>query len=162
MCQLLIRSVYFNPRSRVGNDEPDCIKLPETLISIHVPAWGTTKSKLIGGVFGVISIHVPAWGTTTTTITRTVKYDPFQSTFPRGERPISFISFSRSTNFNPRSRVGNDGNTIKDSVYAQIFQSTFPRGERPDLYDLTPVGVYISIHVPAWGTTIHVITYIQL
>ena len=42
--------------------------------------------------------------------------------------------FSESTtlsmNFNPRSRVGNDVNAVKEMSIDDIFQSTFPRGER--------------------------------
>ena len=35
-----------------------------------------------------------------------------------------------------------------------IFQSTFPRGERPNFHDMNLDWLLISIHVPAWGTTI--------
>ena len=76
----------------------------------------------------------------------------FQSTFPRGERRDSFNTAYNSTNFNPRSRVGNDVATFLPLYLIQIsihvpawgttqfaeqninhfqFQSTFPRGERP-------------------------------
>ena len=78
------------------------------VISIHVPAWGTTSGA--DGDFGAntISIHVPAWGTTQT----------------------GLALASPRSNFNPRSRVGND---IKGDIYGSV--------------------IYISIHVPAWGTT---------
>ena len=33
----------FNPRSRVGNDEIADYYIYLCMISIHVPAWGTTK-----------------------------------------------------------------------------------------------------------------------
>ena len=39
-------------------------KLRETFISIHVPAWGTTRYICFSKVPFYISIHVPAWGTT--------------------------------------------------------------------------------------------------
>ena len=56
-------------------------------------------------------------------------------------------------NFNPRSRVGNDGDRyyLEDLVFK--FQSTFPRGERPLYLDWPLLRLPISIHVPAWGTT---------
>ena len=76
----------FNPRSRVGNDD---IQLIDTIIhgiSIHVPAWGTT-----GCAYGTVFIK------------------PFQSTFPRGERHLALKFRLLLINFNPRSRVGNDG-----------------------------------------------------
>ncbi len=79
-----------------------------------------------------ISIHVPAWGTTI----RVLASKPvpvFQSTFPRGERLSEMVGGAWENNFNPRSRVGNDGSYPDAS------------GEPP-----------ISIHVPAWGTTFRV------
>ena len=101
----------------------------------------------------IISIHVPAWGTTLTSILLPMT-DTFQSTFPRGERPALFASYISWSYFNPRSRVGNDyvdlvvlkqtmfisihvpawGTTIKAAYLNNLvvsFQSTFPRGERP-------------------------------
>ena len=57
----------------------------------------------------MISIHVPAWGTT------------------QFDRRGSYTA----GNFNPRSRVGNDG--IKNVIIDALN---------------------ISIHVPAWGTTV--------
>ena len=76
-------------------------------ISIHVPAWGTTVKDCSPQNTNVISIHVPAWGTTCS-----------------GFRCIQYADF------NPRSRVGNDGN-----------------------HGCIVSGMQISIHVPAWGTT---------
>ena len=144
-----------------------------------------------------ISIHVPAWGTTLL-IQEYGTLLLFQSTFPRGERPINcninepctIISIHvpawgttqvgvniqvSDLNFNPRSRVGNDDEDRSDNGRPYIFQSTFPRGERRTLnlhmcsgQDFNPrsrVGndgvttsqqmiQSISIHVPAWGTTL--------
>ena len=55
-------------------------------ISIHVPAWGTTRVFEVTNLTIEISIHVPAWGTTS------------------GKAP----GFDPGRDFNPRSRVGND------------------------------------------------------
>ena len=98
---------YFNPRSRVGNDEVKEAIQTTSQISIHVPAWGTTVKDCSPQNSNVISIHVPAWGTTCS-----------------GFRCIQYADF------NPRSRVGNDGN-----------------------HGCIVSGMQISIHVPAWGTT---------
>ena len=76
-----------------------------------------------------ISIHVPSWGTTVVVVDLD-KNNEFQSTFPRGERRVTMTQATTPDYFNPRSLVGND-----------------------DLYGLAPVGAYISIHVPSWGTT---------
>ena len=56
----------------------------------------------------------------------------FQSTFPRGERPSS------------STRI----------PFLSQFQSTFPRGERRCQCEHWLAIFFISIHVPAWGTTI--------
>ena len=121
-------------------------------ISIHVPAWGTTRCLRRAVVIGVISIHVPAWGTTMVVLFGWNLKPKFQSTFPRGERPERLSAF----------------------MTKRIFQSTFPRGERhAGLHSLCSADNFnprsrvgndfpasnnrkrncISIHVPAWGTT---------
>ena len=120
----------FNPRSREGNDgtETSVIRFFD-VISIHVPAKGTTFGAKNTINVSIISIHVPAKGTT---LRRCCK--------------ITIMD-----NFNPRSREGNDGNNMLLSVEIRIsihvpakgttchshfqrgvlrFQSTFPRRER--------------------------------
>ena len=100
-------------------------------ISIHVPSWGTTEEAIDIDNDEEISIHVPSWGTTVPGKTVQLVYDQFQSTFPRGERPIPYVA----------------------SVTNIEFQSTFPRGERPRRISLSGSIYRISIHVPSWGTT---------
>ena len=63
--QFLLQYHYFNPRSRVGNDREERDLVKRYVISIHVPAWGTTKRLPESARIHQISIHVPAWGTTT-------------------------------------------------------------------------------------------------
>ena len=102
----------------------------QTIVSIHVPARGTTFSNGAICTSSGVSIHVPARGTTLI-----VKFfdepNPFQSTFPHGERlscsvksntifGVSIHVPARGTTgtdaylsaglngFNPRSRTGND------------------------------------------------------
>ena len=110
---------HFNPRSRVGNDCKPDNGANKTMISIHVPAWGTT------GADGKSSY---TW--------------IFQSTFPRGER-----------------------REIWDNSHSDCseFQSTFPRGERRERMVHRVFREHqISIHVPAWGTTVVHSTYLDL
>ena len=123
--------VYFNPRSRVGNDN---------------------NSHMIE-VFGV----------------------KFQSTFPRGERLNSSHSTRLGVNFNPRSRVGNDtlgtltvtfaadfnprsrvGNDLKRLKMPESLQYFNPRSRvgNDDMAYADYDFYTISIHVPAWGTTV--------
>ena len=126
---MMFRHITFNPRSRVGNDTTPAEFAGEECLSIHVPAWGTTSSRINKLYLWTLSIHVPAWGTTARNQTAH-KQMIFQSTFPRGERLLLNSKYLYHVTFNPRSRVGNDRS--KPDVL------TFPR---------------LSIHVPAWGTT---------
>ena len=103
--------------------------LPEFIISIHVPTWGTT-----------IILFVPAFT------------NVFQFTFPRGERLHGWEKAVCTKYFNSRSHVGNDKKAKGEKLdkwisihvptwgttnaqlhirYAVQFQFTFPRGERP-------------------------------
>ena len=100
----------------------------------------------------------------------------FQSTLPRGERPITaWKPWIRPENFNPRSREGSDklaakyhnyfglfqstlprGERHLDGAVAglwYLFQSTLPRGERRPVHLLCDLSDCISIHAPARGAT---------
>ena len=123
-------STYFNPRSRVGNDGSSGFDVTRNGISIHVPAWGTTNIHIGCNRSYTISIHVPAWGTTAWYSDSNI-CSGFQSTFPRGERQKHTRPDGiPGTDFNPRSRVGNDNGTGTTMLTTMLFQSTFPRGER--------------------------------
>ena len=144
-----------------------------SLISIHVPARGTTHYAPFRRSGFFISIHLPArvrlrWRQACQTTSKFQSTYPhgydgvpaacivisgqFQSTYPHGVRPVVSVT------------TGLDGR----------FQSTYPHGVRPETGvddttngDFNPrtrtgydkivrkpgTGVYISIHVPARGTT---------
>ena len=92
-----------------GATFPEVVFLHVVEISIHAPARGATSPLSAGRPLLRISIHAPARGATTQ---RSASSDPsaeFQSTLPRGERPMQFF-----------------GKSAKE-----LFQSTLPRGERP-------------------------------
>ena len=75
----------FNPRSRVGNDTKRVDKHNNVVISIHVPAWGTTNSGIEYQVFLQFQSTFPR-GERHGICTCLIRYNLFQSTFPRGER----------------------------------------------------------------------------
>ena len=81
-----IHSWHFNPRSHEGSDVAVADRMRAVDISIHAPTRGATflefSPKAVSG---------------------------FQSTLPRGERPLTATTFSERAE----------------------FQSTLPRGERP-------------------------------
>ena len=75
----------FNPRSRVGNDTCWNVVFIRTVISIHVPAWGTTENTSDQAISVAFQSTFPRGE-------RHIRYSVsidcllFQSTFPRGER----------------------------------------------------------------------------
>ena len=105
----------FNPRSRVGNDSASSFDIPLSMLSIHVPAWGTTYLVNINLFANLLSIHVPAWGTTATASTQLLLTFPFNPRSRVGNDGYEHLSIFANEAFNPRSRVGND------DVYSGLF-----------------------------------------
>ena len=166
------------------------------LISIHAPAWGATQRAAImaqvlkqfqsthpRGVrlgckvddifYKSISIHAPAWGATGKDKV-VQKVSQFQSTHPRGVRPPTCTMLVGDRDFNPRTRVGCDLNSLylasssrfqsthprgvrlyhkMEQKCCKRFQSTHPRGVRRYNAGAVRFTPAISIHAPAWGAT---------
>ena len=78
------------------------------LISIHVPAWGTTNWQ--NNIFYELIYFNPRSrvGNDKVNYEWLTEGTGFQSTFPRGERPTQMRNNDANHDFNPRSRVGND------------------------------------------------------
>ncbi len=114
-------------------------------ISIHAPARGATLSFFSAISIKKISIHAPARGATSMCGILNISLR-FQSTLPRGERPVcdvltnirQFISIHA-----PARGATRDVQLLRDGIR---FQSTLPRGERqtvsvqviPDGTDFNP------------------------
>ena len=78
----------FNPRAREGRDGVNEHEKHEDQVSIHAPARGATAAtQAIYTIIGV-SIHAPARGATAD-LREGVKLSLFQSTRPRGARPLT-------------------------------------------------------------------------
>ena len=146
-------TAYFNPRSRVGNDIDAILMRTRELISIHVPAWGTTSDMVVNvtsttfyfnprsrvgndsvslvGIYDttIISIHVPAWGTTVssamtdTNITISIHVPAWGTTLM-----VMYIDYHSLISIHVPA-WGTTWNIFKCVTFSQ-FQSTFPRGER--------------------------------
>ena len=88
--------------------------------------------------------------------------DLFQSTLPRGERHHSRIRLSACTcNFNPRSREGSD--PVWDETGSNILISIHAPARGATLGDnSTAIFTTISIHAPARGATNETVTYNDL
>ena len=145
-------------------------------ISIHAPAWGATR------LYAQYDYRCADFNPRTRVgcdyrYPRCLPYPfPFQSTHPRGVRPVSACSSRTRANFNPRTRMGCDTMALVILMPSRSFQSTHPHGVRlggetmlyPNLkfQSTHPHGVrpfpsirvknatIISIHAPAWGATV--------
>ena len=106
---LILRPLlHFNPRALVGRDKEFCLTpLGITKISIHAPSWGATGIGYDGSNGSAISIHAPSWGATEVDYAR-VRLTSFQSTRPRGARPLVRLRHRVWRDFNPRALVGRD------------------------------------------------------
>ena len=149
-------AIEFQSTLPRGERRTDCRLATLELVSIHAPARGATaRSTRSERLRGCVSIHAPARGATSRFRLRLSTLREFQSTLPRGERPIVHRALRIDYQcFNPRSRAGSDddarrnvprvstvsihaparGATVSAIVLAhrdRMFQSTLPRGERP-------------------------------
>ena len=143
----------FNPRSRVGSDSavlhelisdrmfqstlprgerPSGLitHLAHSVVSIHAPAWGATKTAQMKDIHFIVSIHAPAWGATAGMIA-TVIAPKFQSTLPRGERHPDLAPIGLGVNV---------------SIHAPAWGATSPPARFRSRH-------WVSIHAPAWGAT---------
>ncbi len=138
----------------MGND--GCFRKGETLcsvISIHVPSWGTTYPYSGICTEASISIHVPSWGTTLRCIRwyRTVRISIHVPSW--GTTKVHVVAadvlaisihvpswgttqierFYESTNkFQSTFPRGERRKQLRKELAICLFQSTFPRGERHD------------------------------
>ena len=121
----------FNPRSRVGNDgEMSVLSMIQDIISIHVPAWGTTMMQVILSRTILYFNPRSRVGNDNTSISTFPLIPDFNPRSRVGnDKGIHHVIY-RYRYFNPRSRVGNDGIPGGEIMTPFEFQSTFPRGER--------------------------------
>ena len=126
-----VPNISFNPRAHVGRDRWDSLNSVCCYVSIHAPTWGATLMPFSKRSFSLL----------------------FQSTRPRGARPLPFASVDSGIGFNPRAHVGRDLASAMRRNTQLSFQSTRPRGARPIrvLGQVRCIGV--SIHAPTWGAT---------
>ena len=123
-------STGFNPRARVGRDDPPGRYAGKRKVSIHAPVWGATSvpagkasesicfnprarvgrdpvETLVPASGEYVSIHAPVWGATFLLV-RWLRGLLFQSTRPCGARRIIGQMVRTIPRFNPRARVGRD------------------------------------------------------
>ena len=144
--------VSFNPRARGGRDSAP--------FSLHRPSSGFNPRARGGRDYDPdgkcrytgVSIHAPAGGATIRDehIAQLVE---FQSTRPRGARPIIDRYQSPDDRFNPRARGGRDTRSRQKSRHLKSFNPR-ARGGRDALAGAYRSTSQVSIHAPAGGATL--------
>ena len=124
-------SASFNPRTRVGCDVWEQKRPHRKRVSIHAPAWGATRGGQI--VF--------------------CQWRGFQSTHPRGVRPIDTARKALSAGVSIHAPAWGATPHFVESEVTDRFQSTHPRGVRHTRTVKELRDELVSIHAPAWGAT---------
>ena len=89
-------------------------------VSIHAPVWGATAIIIDDPHKADVSIHAPVWGATADGTAYQAK-QKFQSTHPCGVRRVSSSSVMMILSFNPRTRVGCDGDWATPVLHTSSF-----------------------------------------
>ena len=125
-------SKFQSTPPRGGRPESAPLTKPPETVSIHAPAWGATSSGVTSLSRGLSFNPRPRVGGDLRRIPLSLINLLFQSTPPRGGRPVLYdCSPVVCYSFNPRPRVGGDPPSFCSSASAFAFQSTPPRGGRP-------------------------------
>ncbi len=171
----ILAAPCFNPRPRAGGDRA-CSRSgqgqvfqstpprggrparllserPRAGVSIHAPARGATEEHRRTVKAGcAVSIHAPARGATPCSA-RTAPAARFQSTPPRGGRPVPQCGTRRGARFQSTPpRGGRPADVLVEAQDLLGFQSTPPRGGRRSVHR-APRPMVVSIHAPARGAT---------
>ena len=123
---------YFNPRARVGRDQPRRALPLLPCISIHAPVWGATHKRRNQPRVLLFQSTRPAWGATRCRDRR------------RHVREISIHA----------PRVGRDINTRIYFFASMDFNPRAPRGARRGLRLAIPILAKFQSTRPAWGATV--------
>ena len=117
------------PRGERLNDSPNMATF--VLISIHAPARGATSKSFPAPLRN--PDFNPRSREGATQILRHVQHQifVFQSTLPRGERPLLRTKVRPYTKFQSTLPRGERLQPARERSRSQKFQSTLPRGERP-------------------------------
>ena len=124
-------------------------------ISIHAPTRGATMSVAWYQGYNSISIHAPTRGATSSVSMSMSQPYEFQSTLPREERLLAYISVKSCFDFNPRSHERSDVNVPPSAISPLISIHAPTRGATTSRKN-SDTHMRISIHAPTRGAT-HII-----
>ena len=144
----------FNPRPRMGGDSPKPSKrMGGDKFQSTPPHGGRRGSRNSFGVQRQVSIHAPAWGATYKTLTASIWKGSFNPRPRMGGDGNEARKVVGAESFNPRPRMGGDYIMPYNQTKEEKFQSTPPHGGRPSKAETIAALKTVSIHAPAWGAT---------
>ncbi len=119
----------FNPRAHAGRDPPLSVPPAADRVSIHAPTRGATQKYCVFRWLVEVSIHAPTRGATALG-SACNGTDTFQSTRPRGARPVWAATVPCEQVFQSTRPRGARQHSRSWRHVAAEFQSTRPRGAR--------------------------------
>ena len=135
----------------MGSDEYANVYDERAQVSIHAPAWGATKNSnrtIIRTKFQSTLPH----GERPMMLVQLISGNGFQSTLPHGERQKFKVKPKNVISFNPRSRMGSDGDLSHECWSCQVSIHAPAWGATHELFRAFFLSC-VSIHAPAWGAT---------
>ncbi len=163
----------FNPRAHAGRDHIQLIGEGVIEVSIHAPTRGATANRnphlsAVGfnprahagrdierenyGRKVKVSIHAPTRGATAGRKNYTM-CNGFQSTRPRGARPIPILLVRSRRRFNPRAHAGRDDLGQLGCDLLHRFNPRAHAGRDHQAYRKQRPDQAVSIHAPTRGAT---------
>ncbi len=121
-------------------------------VSIHAPTRGATDFQRPAGPSRLVSIHAPTRGATIPFV-MSVATSLFQSTRPRGARPLSATSPDIAGCFNPRAHAGRDNTDTGTTATSFSFNPRAHAGRDCSVVRSFPLAS-VSIHAPTRGATL--------
>ena len=122
-------------------------------ISIHAPAWGATANTTVLREVIQISIHAPAWGSDRERRHESASNSNFNPRSRTGSDGVSLKRCTNPANFNPRSRMGSDDAEVENQGKSHHFNPRPPHGERLSVRSRPITAFTFQSTLPAWGAT---------
>ncbi len=136
----------------MGGDLFETFTLEIFIVSIHAPAWGATATP-IAVTLPLVFQSTPPHGGRLFAALKEREEAKFQSTPPHGGRLRICPHVSNHHSFNPRPRMGGDGDWVNIYHFTNDVSIHAPAWGATYKIFRAPKALSVSIHAPAWGAT---------
>ena len=141
----------FNPRSHMGSDLPSLIVTADTVCFNPRSHMGSDPAMSSSVRLSKFQSTLPH-GERLHGVIQVFRLYQFQSTLPHGERLEKSAFITLNGSFNPRSHMGSDVSTEKQTLEQQVSIHAPTWGAT--LFHLScGCTFHVSIHAPTWGAT---------